>query len=223
MEIIKSAQKIPKANMISVTAALVRDSFTWYKIEEDDTHINLYLTDTAYLQFINSDTTYHFNVVDTAHDYTSLEYNVGNGTWHNATIFKVSEQCGAIAFASNSSTPDYSNTICIAFDTTNGNGGTAIISPTTSSYSKIIDGIDDLASTSPTPFALSRGYSAGHVCSQIAPLVNAKTGVKFDNICGILHSNIAMGNLVDSDGSKYLFSVGLAIPCGDEITYTTSA
>ena len=227
MEIIRSNQSVPASDFIDVSVELVKNNFEWHKIEHNETGTctKLYLSDTIYINFNKSDSTNSINICDdVANNYYLTVYSFSNFSYYNITIFKINEHSGAMAFGTSSSSTNasYSNTVSIVFDTTN--KGVALFKPSVTEVSAyIIDGIDTYLSTAaPMPYNSSIGYSTNYLTSQIIPLVNAKTGVKYDNICGIVHSNIEMGNFVDFDGSKYLFSAGLAIPCGEEIIYKTT-
>lgn len=219
MQVIRTAQQLTKSDWWNGLRPILKDNFTWYKVEEDEmsSSCKFYLDENRYIDYVNADDAKKIILYDTKFNRDLTISNIG-ATYHNATVFKVNDKCAGIAMGSDGTrVPAYSNKITFAFDTINNEAALAVISNITMEYCWINDSIVDPTGSTNIPFSYK---NSAFVTAQIVPFVNCFSGAVFDNICAIVTTPYSEC-FVDFNNEKFLFTNNFAMACGNEIEYIT--
>lgn len=237
MEVIRSKAAIPHDTTAAGCKKFLNDladSFSWHDTDEDGEGnvIKLYITDNSYLEYTDTDSDGKGNVIRL---YDTTAWNGGyvdvvtlNSNYINFQIFKVNEHCAAFAFKADSGAmTEWSGLPVLAIDTHGGNDMMAV-QGTDGTSVRVSDGASG-NQLQPWGYKGSDSLNSNYTVTQVAPFVVPRSGYIADNISTVLFSPVGSSSSstgqfisldVNSAAKLYYFSRGLAMPCGNGVTYT---
>lgn len=211
------------------TAKMLENAYSWLKVERNEEgdedgnkYIRFFVTDTIYIEMnLSSSNVRTLTVKDTLLWDDKEQPTMVNSSvaYHNMSIFKANDDCIGISVVTNGDKSiKFSNECSLFIDTFKDaeNSGKMVIAKNGSGV-YVADGYTHYVGVY-VPYTSSNSYRDIYQTSQFTPFVSPYSGKQADNINGILLAN-QMNTIVDIDGSKWLFTNGFALPCGNKIEY----